>query len=73
MQEVYPDDFRTTKRSINADVSACRRNRSRVTPTFPALVDGQIKGVGNADKGARIGYMKQNKKGRTNVVVFLLS
>ena len=39
--------------------SACRRNRSRVPPTFSAMENGQIKGVGNAGKGARVGYMKK--------------
>ena len=31
----------------------------RVTPTFLAMAKGQIKGVENAGKGARIGYMKK--------------
>jgi len=34
----------------------------RGTPAFSAKANGQIKGVGNADNGMRIGCMKQNPK-----------
>ena len=42
-----------------AMLSACR-GEPRVTPTFLAMANGQIKGVGNARKGTRVGDMKRS-------------